>query len=39
MYEAKRAGGDAIRSSHRDARRHQLHHDTLHAESDPLPHR
>ena len=39
MYEAKRAGGDTIRSSLRDPRRHQIHHDTLHSEADPLPHR
>ena len=39
MYEAKRAGGDAIRSSLRDPRRHQIHHDTLHPESDPLTRR
>ena len=39
MYEAKRAGGDAIRSAHRGDRRHQLHHDTLRSEPDPLTHR
>jgi diguanylate cyclase (GGDEF)-like protein len=36
MYEAKRAGGDAIRASHRDARRHVLHHDPRVTEPDPL---
>ncbi|WP_433360317.1 diguanylate cyclase domain-containing protein [Actinoplanes sp. CA-142083] len=29
MYEAKRAGGDAIRSPHRETGRHLIHHETL----------